>query len=97
MRLRYTLTALRQIERALGYVGQRSPQGAAGIRDTLAASLAMVQQHPKAGHATSRKDARRVVLVPYPYILFYRIVADEIVVTRFRHAARRPVRGEELS
>jgi toxin ParE1/3/4 len=46
--------------------------------------------HPKAGQATSRQGVRRVVLTPYPYVIFYRVTAAEIVVMRFRHTSRKP-------
>ncbi|MBP0616773.1 type II toxin-antitoxin system RelE/ParE family toxin [Jiella mangrovi] len=89
MKLRYTTTALRQIDDALAYVADHSPQGASNLRKRLVSVLALLQDHPLAGQATSRPQARRVVLAPYPYVLFYRIGSGEIVVTRFRHAARK--------
>ena len=76
MRLRYTRTALRQIEDALSYTAVRSPQGAAGMRERILAAAALVQDHPRAAQATSRPNTRRVALTPYPYVLFYRIAAD---------------------
>ncbi len=91
MRLRYTSTALRQIEDALSYLAARSPGGAAGLRDRILAAAALIREHPHAGQATSRPAARRVVLAPYPYVLFYRVSAGDVVVTRLRHAARRPL------
>jgi plasmid stabilization system protein ParE len=91
LRLRYTRTALRQIEDALSYTAVRSPQGAAGMRERILAAAALVQDHPRAAQANSRPNTRRVALTPYPYVLFYRIAADEVVITRLRHAARRPL------
>lgn len=91
MRLRYTRTALRQIEDALSYIAMRSPQGAAGLRERILAAAALVQDHPRAAQATSRQNTRRVVLTPYPYVIFYRVAADEVVITRLRHAARKPL------
>ena len=90
MRLRYTLTALRQIDQAIDYIEARSPQGAASIREPITAGIALVQEHPFAGQATSRQGTRRVVLTPYPYVIFYRVTADEVIISRFRHAARKP-------
>lgn len=36
-------------------------------------------------------NVRRVSLTPYPYQIDYVAGDDEIVVQRFRHAARRPL------
>lgn len=30
---------------------------------------------------------RRIVAMPYPYLVFYRVVDDEVVVIGVRHAA----------
>lgn len=91
MRLRYTRTALRQIETILTYVADRSPQGAERLQARILASVGLVLEHPYAGQATSRPSTRRMVLTPYPYVLFYRVMADEVVVMRLRHAARKPL------
>ncbi len=90
MKLRYTKTALRQIEQVLSYIEARAPQGAARVAQRAETVLAVLLDHPHAGQATSRQGVRRVVMTPYPYAIFYRVTAAEIVVMRFRHAARRP-------
>lgn len=90
MKLRYTKTALRQIEQAISYIGDRSPQGAARVAQRTETILALLLDHPQAGQVTSRQGVRRVVLTPYPFVIFYRVTAAEIVVQRFRHAARKP-------
>jgi len=33
---------------------------------------------------------RRIVVYPYPYLIFYQILDDEIVIHGVRHAARKP-------
>ena len=89
MKLRYTNTALRQIEQLLSYIEDRSPQGAVRVAKRTETVLAVLLDHPNAGQATSRLGVRRVVLAPYPYVIFYRVTADEIVVMRFRHTSRK--------
>jgi toxin ParE1/3/4 len=91
LRLRYTRTALRQIEEALSYIHARSPQGAAGLRERILAAVDLLQDYPLAGQATSRQKSRRLVPTPYPYVLFYRVAAKEVVISRLRHTARRPL------
>lgn len=90
MRLRYTRTALQQIEQAFDYLEERSPQGAASVRERLLTAIALLRDHPHAGQATSRPGIRRVTLTPYPYLIFYRVVAGEIIISSFRHAVRNP-------
>lgn len=90
MKLRYGTAALREIDAALAYIAQRSPQGAAALRARILTAAALVQDHPYAAQATSRPNTRRVALNPYPYVLFYRVTAVEVIITRFRHTARKP-------
>lgn len=91
MKLRFTRTALKQIEQALSYIAERSPSGARRVSDRISATVDLVKHYPHAGQATSRKHVRRIVLTPYPYVIFYRHTATEVVVMRFRHAARKPL------
>jgi toxin ParE1/3/4 len=37
---------------------------------------------------------RRMIVSPYPYLIFYEATADEIVIHGVRHAARRPSTSE---
>jgi plasmid stabilization system protein ParE len=91
VKLRYTQTALRQIDEALDYVRMRSPQGAARINARMLAAVDLIRNHPNAGQKTNRPGTRRMVLIPYPYAIFYRVADTEIVVLRFRHTARKPL------
>jgi toxin ParE1/3/4 len=89
--VRYTRRALAQIDKALGHVEARSPQGAVHVRNRVLGLVALLQQQPYAGRATSRPRVRRLFTHPYPYVIDYRVTATEIVIMRFRHAARRPL------
>jgi addiction module RelE/StbE family toxin len=91
LKVRYTNHAVRQINRALDYIADRLPRGAAAVRARIIDTVTMLEGHPYAGHPTSWLGARRLVLSPYPYLLEYRLVGDEIIVMRFRHSARRPI------
>ncbi|MFB9952649.1 type II toxin-antitoxin system RelE/ParE family toxin [Rhizobium puerariae] len=53
--------------------------------------LAFLRERPHAGAATGRRNTRRFFRKPYPYVIYYRIGADEIIVQRFRHTPRKGV------
>jgi len=89
MKLAYTSRALRQIDKALGYVALRSPAGVAKIAARLAAILTLARVQPLIGLRTRVAGVRRVFLTPYPYLI-YQIGDDEIVVLRFRHTSQDP-------
>ncbi|WLA51469.1 type II toxin-antitoxin system RelE/ParE family toxin [Bradyrhizobium elkanii] len=90
--VRYTRRALVQIDRALSYIETRSPQGAVHVRDRILALVTLLQEQPRAGRPTSRPGVRRISATPYPYLIDYRVTPTEIIIMRFRHAARRPIR-----
>ena len=89
--VRYTRRAVAQIDRALAYIEARSPQGAQHLRDRVAALVSLLQEQPYAGRATSRPKVRRLSANPFPYLIDYRVTANEVIIMRFRHAARRPL------
>ena len=91
MNLRYTRKAVRQIDAALSYLRRHSPTGADNVSRRLMSLIAMIRQHPHAGHRTSRAGVLRITVAPYPYLIDYRPTDTTIISLRFRHAARRPI------
>jgi plasmid stabilization system protein ParE len=75
----------------LTYIEARSPQGAVRLRDRIVALVTLLQEQPFAGRPTTRPNVRRLPANPYPYLIDYRVNANEIIIMRFRHAARRPL------
>ncbi|MFY9294279.1 MAG: type II toxin-antitoxin system RelE/ParE family toxin [Methylorubrum rhodinum] len=97
MKLRIQKRALRQIDRALGDIAAESPQGAANVEARLSEIIAFIRQHPYAGKRTTLAGVRRMFLTPYPYLIDYFVGDDEVVVQRFRHAARNPATIPDVS
>ncbi|WP_375159659.1 type II toxin-antitoxin system RelE/ParE family toxin [Bradyrhizobium sp. RDT46] len=64
--------------------------GAGHVRDRIVALIALLQDHPYAGRQTTRAYVRRLPV--NPYLIDNRVTETEIVIMRFRHAARRPSR-----
>jgi plasmid stabilization system protein ParE len=90
VRIRLTIRAARQVSEALNFVAAESPSGAASVRRRLLELLNLLEIQPRLGQMTDRAGVRRLIVTPYPYIVDYRISADELIVLRFRHGARRP-------
>lgn len=91
VRVRYTRTALRQIDAAVGYLKAQNPQAARGLQERILDILAPLQAHPHSTRSTSRPNIRRVPLGTHPSLLDYSADESEIVVRRLRHTARRPL------
>jgi plasmid stabilization system protein ParE len=82
-----------QIERALDYIEAESPQGANRMRERIRTLFLLLAQHPQAGQATDLPGVRRLPVSPHPYLIFYRVTDDEVIVQRIRHTSRRPPPG----
>ena len=90
MKLRYTLRAAVELDEVLTYIGERSPQGARRVQTRIHVVINLLLRHPHAGQLTSKGRLRRMVVSPYPYLIFYQATEDEIVIHGVRHSARRP-------
>jgi plasmid stabilization system protein ParE len=89
VKLRYTRRAAAELEEVLAYIEERSPLGARHVRARIQAIIDLLLQHPHAGQLTSNGRLRRMVASPYPYLIFYEVTQDHIVIHGLRHAARR--------
>jgi plasmid stabilization system protein ParE len=90
VKLRYTPAAIAELAEVLDYIAERSPRAARSIHARVQAISHLILQHPRAGQPQHRGRLRRIVVYPYPYLIFYQIVDDEIVIHGVRHAARKP-------
>ena len=90
MKLRYTRQALAELDSLLKFTAEQSPKGAASVQTRLRTVIDLLLDHPSIGQMTTRPGMRRMVVTPYPYVVFYRATDDEIVIHGVRHGARRP-------
>ena len=88
--LRYARRAARQLDAILTYVAVQSPQGAANLLARVEEVETLLRQFPQSGRETTIPGIRRIAIVPYPYVLDYRRVGDDVIVQRVRHTSRRP-------
>jgi toxin ParE1/3/4 len=92
MKLRYSPSALADLESILAYIAERSPQGADKVHFRVRAVMDLLSQHPLMGARTEDPKIRRLILSPYPYLILYEPAEDEIIIRAVRHAARKPSR-----
>jgi toxin ParE1/3/4 len=90
VKLRFTLQALSELNAILDYISERSPQGGERVRARLLGLAGFIQGQPHGGRKTSEPGLRRIVATPYPYVVFYEIKDEEVVIVGVRHGARDP-------
>ena len=88
MRVRYTRPALADLEAILEYTATHSPRGAKRVRAKIKSAIDLLLRHPLIGTRTDDPGTRRLVISPYPCLVFYAPTADEIIIHAIRHAAR---------
>lgn len=90
VKLRYTKKAAEELADILDYIAAHSLQGEQSVKRRLRDMIDLLLQYPTAGQLTTKERLRRLVVAPYPYLIFYRITDEAIVIHGIRHAARRP-------
>jgi len=86
MRLRLTLGAQRDMEDLRSYLLPLSRLGAENVRLSIEGSLDLLGRLPRAGRATDIPSIRMLPVIRYPYLIYYALISDEVVVVHIRHA-----------
>jgi plasmid stabilization system protein ParE len=89
LKLRYTLRAAAELDDVLGLIAAQSPSGARNVQKRIQGFIDLLLLYPHAGQRVSKSGLRRVVVTPYPYLIFYRAKEDEIIIHGVRHGARK--------
>ena len=97
MRLRYSSRAVADLSAIADFLNERSPEGARAVERAIHATLALVAEYPRCGRVVEQRPSVRVVPVTrYPYLIFYTVAEEAVVVLHVRHGARRPVDPQAL-
>jgi toxin ParE1/3/4 len=89
MRVRYTDTALVEIDQAVSYLLEHHPPSSATFADLIDAAVAQLLDHPYSAEETEMRGVRRMYIRRFRYSIFYAVAEDEIVILHVRHASRR--------
>ena len=89
MRVVWTKTALRGVDRAYDYLVGFNPQAAAHMAEALLSAGDSLVNFAYRGRPVPGTQLRELVSVS-PYIIRYRIAGDVVVIMRIRHTSRRP-------
>ena len=90
MKVRWSETALAEMDSIFSYVFEYSRSAAAAVVGRIEELTALLGEFPLVGHLTDEADVRVLSVVRYPFMIFYTIdnAADEIVVLHVRHTAQ---------
>ena len=91
MNVVYAPRALRDLEGISAYLIERNPAAAVNVLGAIKSSIDTLSFFPQIGRLVDNAGHRRIPVVRYPYLIFYRIAGDELLILHIRHSSRRPI------
>lgn len=88
MSARYTREALNDLDQISSYLAQHDQAVAAAFLDAVEGVVARLVRFPLSAQATEMPGVRAAPVHSYPYIIFYTVEGDDVVIHYVRHAAR---------
>jgi addiction module RelE/StbE family toxin len=90
MKVRYTDTALRELDEIFAYIAKNNRSAATSVVGRVESLIAQVTEFPLMAQETDVPGVRKFPLGRFPYVIYYTVEGDEVVVLHVRHGARRP-------
>lgn len=91
MNVVYAPRALRDLQDIAAYPSACSPDAAARVLGAIKSSVDTLDFFPQIGRVVDNANHRRVPVLRYPYVIFYRIADDNLLILHIRHTSRRPI------
>jgi len=89
MRVRWTRTALDNLDGLAGYIERENPPAAARMIERIHSAIQNLAAHPSMGKPGRVPGTRELVVAGTPFIVPYRVRESTIEILRVFHASRR--------
>ena len=67
-----------------------NPRAALRVKSRIKMDAEMLGDFPFMARSTGKAGVRVLTVTPYPYLIFYTVRDDEVLILHIRHGARRP-------
>jgi len=91
MNVVYAPRALRDLEGIDAYLVSRNPAAVVNVLGAIKSSIDTLSFFPQIGRIVDDAGHRRVPVLRYPYLIFYRIAGEDLLILHIRHSSRRPI------
>ncbi len=91
MNVVYAPRALRDLDGIAVYLSERNPGAVPRALGAIKSSVDTLNFFPQIGRVVDNAGHRRVPVMRYPYVVFYRIAGDDLLILHIRHTSRRPI------
>jgi plasmid stabilization system protein ParE len=88
MKVRYSASASADLDEILVYLEERDPRAAASVAAAVEVTITRIGQFPESAQTTDAPGIRATPAGRYPYLIFYLIEDDEVLIVRILHGAR---------
>lgn len=95
MNVRFTETAYSDLREIHAYIAQENPRAANSVVERIEAASRQIGMFPEIGPRKYRA-ARMFPVGRFPYLIFYAIEGDEVVILTIRHSSRRPLSEDDF-
>ena len=89
MKVRFHPAARLDLREARVWYEERSPLSAVAFAHEVASAISRIKEAP-ARYPTAEHGTRRFVLQRFPFNIFYRVGASEVVIVAVAHQKRHP-------
>ena len=89
MRVRWTRTALLNLDGLAEYIAKDNPQAADRMVERIRSAIQNLTIHPSIGRPGRVPNTRELVVTGTPFIIPYRVRESTIEILRVFHASRR--------
>lgn len=89
MKVRFHPAARSELREAKAWYEERSPLSAAAFAHEVASAISRIKEAPTR-YPVAEHGTRRFVLQRFPFNIFYRVEASEIVIVAVAHQKRHP-------
>jgi plasmid stabilization system protein ParE len=96
VRLRFSPQAHADIVDIHEYIAQHSPRAATAVVAQIRMTSLLLARYPSLGRETDLPGVRVFPTAPYPYLVYHRVIADEVVVIHVRDGRRDAPENSDL-
>jgi toxin ParE1/3/4 len=94
MRVRFSAPARDELDAIYNYIADHSPAAAQRVKARIREAAEQLGDFPYMARRTDWPDVRVRIVNPFPYLIFYTIRNEEVLILHIRHGARRPISDE---
>lgn len=88
MKIVWLPAAAHALDREYDYLAARHPQAARTVFSRIAALVKRLEDFPQSGRQGQIAGTRELVIPSLPYVVIYRVNADQVEILRVFHTAR---------